>query len=110
MNKQTVQTLIRLLQEEQSDQGLQCLPSNQHLTDALLPSDIILLYFRANYGNYFSVPIFTVIFIFQSLETLDNGKPYRNSFFGDMMFSLKVMRYYAGWADKWQGRTCPVGT
>lgn len=43
-----------------------------------------------------------------SLETLDNGKPYRNSFFGDMMFSLKVMRYYAGWADKWQGRTCPV--
>ena len=72
-----------------------------------------LFYLRANYGNYFGVPSFTivtVIFIFQSLETLDNGKPYRNSFFGDMMFSLKVMRYYAGWADKWQGRTCPVGT
>ena len=44
----------------------------------------------------------------QSLETLDNGKPYRNAF-GDMMFAMKVMRYYAGWADKWQGRTCPVG-
>lgn len=44
----------------------------------------------------------------QSLETLDNGKPFRNSV-GDIMFAIKVIRYYAGWADKVQGKTIPVG-
>ncbi|KAK7481086.1 hypothetical protein BaRGS_00027626 [Batillaria attramentaria] len=34
-----------------------------------------------------------------SLETLDNGKPYQ---------SALVMRYYAGWADKIQGKTIPI--
>ena len=33
---QTVQTQIRLLLEEQSDQGLHCLPFRLHLLDALL--------------------------------------------------------------------------
>ena len=34
--EQIVQTLIRLLQKEQSDQGLHCLPFSFHLSDALL--------------------------------------------------------------------------
>jgi len=42
-----------------------------------------------------------------SLETLDNGKPYRAAI-GDMYFSVQVIRYYAGWADKIQGKTIPV--
>lgn len=42
-----------------------------------------------------------------SLETLDNGKPYNNAV-GDFRFSIKVIRYYAGWADKNQGKTIPV--
>ncbi|XP_041365766.1 retinal dehydrogenase 1-like [Gigantopelta aegis] len=42
-----------------------------------------------------------------SLETLDNGKSF-SSASGDLDFSLEVIRYYAGWADKIQGRTIPV--
>jgi aldehyde dehydrogenase (NAD+) len=43
-----------------------------------------------------------------SLETLDNGKPYSESFHVDVAASIKCVRYYAGWADKIQGKTCPV--
>ena len=32
---QTVQTKIRLFLKKQSDQGLRCLPFNQHLLDAI---------------------------------------------------------------------------
>ena len=35
MSRQTVQTQIRLLLEEQSDQGLQCLQFNKHLFDKI---------------------------------------------------------------------------
>ncbi|KAL3866095.1 hypothetical protein ACJMK2_043431 [Sinanodonta woodiana] len=42
-----------------------------------------------------------------SLETLDNGKPYKSAL-GDVMFSIHVIRYYAGWADKVHGKTIPV--
>ena len=35
-SEQTVQTQIRLLQEEQSDQGLHCLPFRLHGLDSLL--------------------------------------------------------------------------
>ena len=35
MSKQTVQTQIRLLLEEQSDQGLHCLLFNLHLFDEI---------------------------------------------------------------------------
>lgn len=42
-----------------------------------------------------------------SLETLDNGKPYSQSFSVDVPLSLKVLRYYAGWADKNHGKTIP---
>ena len=36
MHRQTVQTQIRLLLEEQSDQGLHCLPFRLHRLDSLL--------------------------------------------------------------------------
>ena len=35
-SQQTVQTKIRLLLKKQSDQGLRCLPFQQHLLDALM--------------------------------------------------------------------------
>lgn len=40
-----------------------------------------------------------------SLETLDNGKPYRDSFYIDLDLTIKCYRYYAGWADKVCGKT-----
>lgn len=43
-----------------------------------------------------------------SLETYDNGKPFTASYFGDLELSIKVYRYYAGWADKNHGKTIPV--
>src|SRR6516225_10347949 len=43
-----------------------------------------------------------------SLETLDNGKPYRDSFNIDLPMTVKCYRYYAGWADKIHGKTIPV--
>jgi aldehyde dehydrogenase (NAD+) len=43
-----------------------------------------------------------------SLESLDNGKPYRDSFNADLPLTIKCYRYYAGWADKIHGKTIPV--
>ena len=43
-----------------------------------------------------------------ALETLDNGKPIRDSLYGDLPTTIKVYRYYAGWADKNHGKTIPV--
>jgi aldehyde dehydrogenase (NAD+) len=43
-----------------------------------------------------------------ALETLDNGKPYRDSLAADLPLTIKCFRYYAGWADKIQGKTIPV--
>ncbi|XP_068179894.1 aldehyde dehydrogenase, mitochondrial-like [Antennarius striatus] len=42
------------------------------------------------------------------LETLDNGKPYAVSYSVDLPNVVKVFRYYAGWADKWEGKTIPI--
>lgn len=42
------------------------------------------------------------------LETLDNGKPLNESRYADVPLSIATFRYYAGWADKIQGRTIPV--
>ena len=47
--------------------------------------------------------------LLQSLETLDNGKPYSDSFNIDVMMSAKCYRYYAGWADKIHGKVIPIG-
>nr|XP_035932511.1 aldehyde dehydrogenase, mitochondrial isoform X2 [Halichoerus grypus] len=43
-----------------------------------------------------------------ALETLDNGKPYVISYLVDLDMVLKCFRYYAGWADKYHGKTIPI--
>jgi len=43
-----------------------------------------------------------------ALETLDNGKPIRDSLHGDLPATIAVFRYYAGWADKIHGKVLPV--
>jgi aldehyde dehydrogenase (NAD+) len=43
-----------------------------------------------------------------AVETLDNGKPYQDSFNVDLPLTIKCYRYYAGWADKNHGKTIPV--
>ncbi|VDK25206.1 unnamed protein product [Anisakis simplex] len=43
-----------------------------------------------------------------SLESLDNGKPYTVAYTADLALSIKCLRYFAGWADKNQGRTIPI--
>lgn len=48
------------------------------------------------------------ILILQSLETLDNGKPYTAAYAFDVPAAAKVLRYYAGWADKNHGKTIPM--
>ena len=42
------------------------------------------------------------------LETLDNGKPYKDALTIDLPMTIKCYRYYAGWADKIHGKTIPV--
>ncbi len=43
-----------------------------------------------------------------ALESLDNGKPYRDALNADLALTVKCYRYYAGWADKVQGKTIPI--
>src|SRR5215218_1640477 len=43
-----------------------------------------------------------------ALESLDNGKPYRDSLAADLALTIKCYRYYAGWADKIHGKTIPI--
>ena len=43
-----------------------------------------------------------------ALESLDNGKPYRDSYAADLALTIKCYRYYAGWADKNHGKTIPI--
>ena len=42
------------------------------------------------------------------LESLDNGKPIRESQAGDIPFAADIFHYYAGWATKLHGETIPV--
>ena len=42
------------------------------------------------------------------LDSLDNGKPLTESQNLDLPFVIACYRYYAGWADKIQGKTIPV--
>ena len=42
------------------------------------------------------------------LESLDNGKPYLVAKTADLPLTIACYRYFAGWADKIQGRTIPV--
>jgi aldehyde dehydrogenase (NAD+) len=43
-----------------------------------------------------------------ALETLDNGKPIRDSQAADLPLTIDCLRYYAGYADKIHGQTIPV--
>lgn len=43
-----------------------------------------------------------------AIESLDNGKPLRDSLNADLPLSIKAYRYYAGWCDKTHGKTIPV--
>jgi aldehyde dehydrogenase (NAD+) len=43
-----------------------------------------------------------------ALESLDNGKPYKDALMGDLQLVIKCYRYYAGWADKNHGKTIPI--
>lgn len=43
-----------------------------------------------------------------ALETLDNGKPIRDSRNVDLPLVIDGFRYYAGWADKIHGDTIPI--
>lgn len=43
-----------------------------------------------------------------ALETLDNGKPIRDSRAADLPLVVDCLRYYAGWADKICGETIPI--
>ena len=57
-SEQTVQTQIRLLLMEQSDQGLFCLLFCLHLLNTILHCKIQLFQLLDNYGNYFRCPNF----------------------------------------------------
>jgi aldehyde dehydrogenase (NAD+) len=43
-----------------------------------------------------------------ALECLDNGKPLGDAKAADLPLSIACYRYYAGWADKIQGKTIPI--
>ncbi|XP_045191720.1 aldehyde dehydrogenase 1A1-like [Mercenaria mercenaria] len=43
-----------------------------------------------------------------SLETLDNGKAFKDSYGGDMSMVVSLFRHFAGWTDKIQGKTIPI--
>ena len=42
------------------------------------------------------------------LESLDNGKPFSVAKAADLPLTVACYRYYAGWADKVQGKTIPI--
>jgi len=43
-----------------------------------------------------------------ALESLDNGKPLADSKAADLPLVIDCYRYYAGWADKIEGKTIPI--
>jgi aldehyde dehydrogenase (NAD+) len=44
-----------------------------------------------------------------ALETFNNGKPFKDSYYIDIPHAISVLRYYAGWPDKMNGKVLPVG-
>jgi len=42
------------------------------------------------------------------LESLDNGKPLADAMGADLPLAIDCYRYYAGWADKIEGKTIPI--
>ncbi|HEY9784023.1 MAG TPA: aldehyde dehydrogenase family protein [Candidatus Obscuribacterales bacterium] len=47
---------------------------------------------------------------FAQLETLDNGKPIKESRYVDVPQTVETFRYYAGWATKLEGETTNVNS
>jgi len=43
-----------------------------------------------------------------ALETLNNGKPFKDSYNIDIPHCISVLRYYAGWPDKMNGKVLPL--
>nr|AAI57514.1 aldh1a2 protein [Xenopus tropicalis]AAI71166.1 aldehyde dehydrogenase 1 family, member A2 [Xenopus tropicalis] len=43
-----------------------------------------------------------------TLESLNSGKPFLQSYYVDLQGAIKTFRYYAGWADKIHGLTIPA--
>ncbi|MCR8632478.1 aldehyde dehydrogenase family protein [Paenibacillus radicis (ex Xue et al. 2023)] len=43
-----------------------------------------------------------------TLESLDNGKLYKEAYADDIPESADIFDYYAGWTDKFYGENCPV--
>ena len=56
MSEQTVQTQIRLLLEEQSHQGLHCLPFRLHRLDSLIDGRATLFKFWSDDNELFGCP------------------------------------------------------
>ncbi|XP_007519755.1 retinaldehyde dehydrogenase 3 [Erinaceus europaeus] len=46
--------------------------------------------------------------VLATLETMDTGKPFLHAFFIDLEGCIRTLRYFAGWADKIQGKTIPT--
>ncbi|XP_023658979.1 aldehyde dehydrogenase 1A1 isoform X2 [Paramormyrops kingsleyae] len=46
--------------------------------------------------------------ILATLEAIDSGKLFLTAYYADLIGTIKTLRYYAGWADKIQGKTIPV--
>uniref|UniRef100_A0A4W3ISR2 Aldehyde dehydrogenase 1 family member A1 n=1 Tax=Callorhinchus milii TaxID=7868 RepID=A0A4W3ISR2_CALMI len=46
--------------------------------------------------------------LLSTIESIDSGKLFLHAYFVDLDGSIKTLRYYAGWADKIQGRSIPV--
>lgn len=67
-----------------------------------------LYFFLLSYDILIILLIATTI-ILQTLETMDTGKPFLHAFLIDLEGCIRTLRYFAGWADKIQGRTIPVG-
>lgn len=44
------------------------------------------------------------------LDSLDNGKTFKDAMEVDMNEVIGVLRYYAGWADKIHGNTIPINS
>lgn len=52
---------------------------------------------------------FEVWFPFQTMESMNGGKLFSSSYLMDLGGCITTLRYCAGWADKIQGRTIPIG-
>ncbi|KAL2091952.1 hypothetical protein ACEWY4_011750 [Coilia grayii] len=46
--------------------------------------------------------------ILATMESINSGKLFLMAYFIDLVATIKTLRYYAGWADKIQGKTIPV--